>query len=136
MGGKPPDSKSADIDIYLILEGKKQVAKVIYPGLESHPGHDLMKRQSRGFGAMITFEVKSSDLAKSILRRVKLIQFAESLGGTETLITYPVTQTHADVPEKEREKNGITDRILRISTGIEGAEDLIRDLEQAFEADE
>ena len=118
------------------LEGKKQVAKVIYPGLESHPGHDLMKRQSRGFGAMITFEVKSSDLAKSILRRVKLIQFAESLGGTETLITYPVTQTHADVPEKEREKNGITDRILRISTGIEGAEDLIRDLEQAFEADE
>ena len=118
------------------LEGKKQVAKVIYPGLESHPGHDLMKRQSRGFGAMITFEVKSSDLAKSILRRVKLIQFAESLGGTETLITYPVTQTHADVPEKEREKNGITDRILRISTVIEGAEDLIRDLEQAFEADE
>lgn len=118
------------------LEGKKQVAKVIYPGLESHPGHDLMKRQSRGFGAMITFEVKSSDLAKSILRRVKLIQFAESLGGTETLITYPVTQTHVDVPEKEREKNGITDRILRISTGIEGAEDLIRDLEQAFEADE
>ena len=109
---------------------------MIYPGLESHPGHDLMKRQSRGFGAMITFEVKSSDLAKSILRRVKLIQFAESLGGTETLITYPVTQTHADVPEKEREKNGITDRILRISTGIEGAEDLIRDLEQAFEADE
>lgn len=118
------------------LEGKKQVTKVIYPGLESHPGHELMKRQSRGFGAMITFEVKSSDLAKSILRRVKLIQFAESLGGTETLITYPVTQTHADVPEKEREKNGITDRILRISTGIEGAEDLIRDLEQAFEADE
>ncbi|MDO4463541.1 MAG: PLP-dependent aspartate aminotransferase family protein [Bacillota bacterium] len=118
------------------LEGKKQVTKVIYPGLESHPGYELMKRQSRGFGAMITFEVKSSDLAKSILRRVKLIQFAESLGGTETLITYPVTQTHADVPEKEREKNGITDRILRISTGIEGAEDLIRDLEQAFEADE
>lgn len=82
---------------------------------------------------MITFEVESSALARSILSRVKLIQFAESLGGTETLITYPATQTHADVPQEEREKIGITDRILRISTGIEGAEDLLKDLEQAFE---
>ena len=115
------------------LEGKKQVTRVIYPGLASHPGHELMKKQSRGFGAMITFEVESSALARSILSRVKLIQFAESLGGTETLITYPATQTHADVPQEEREKIGITDRILRISTGIEGAEDLLKDLEQAFE---
>ena len=115
------------------LEGKKQVTRVIYPGLASHPGHELMKKQSRGFGAMITFEVESSALARSILSRVKLIQFAESLGGTETLITYPATQTHADVPQEEREKIGITDQILRISTGIEGAEDLLKDLEQAFE---
>lgn len=115
------------------LEGKEQVTKVIYPGLVSHPGHELMKKQSRGFGAMITFEVESSILAKSILSRVKLIQFAESLGGTETLITYPATQTHADVLQEERDAIGITDRILRISTGIEGTEDLLRDLEQAFE---
>lgn len=116
------------------LSENKRVTKVIYPGLKSHPGYELMKKQSRGFGAMITFEVESSELAKFILKKVKLIQFAESLGGTETLITYPITQTHADVPLTELKRNGITDRILRISVGIEGAEDLVKDLEQAFEA--
>ena len=81
---------------------------------------------------MVTFNVTSEEKAKSILNRVKLIQFAESLGGTETLITYPVTQTHADVPEELRLKNGITNQTLRLSVGIENEQDLIADLAQAL----
>lgn len=115
------------------LEQNKKVTRVIYPGLPSHPGHEIMKKQSRGFGAMLTFEVDSRETVERVLERVRLITYAESLGGTETLITYPLTQTHADVPKKLLEKNGITDRILRLSVGIEAAEDLIRDLENALE---
>ena len=81
---------------------------------------------------MVTFNVESESKAKDILRRVQLIQFAESLGGVESLITYPVTQTHADVPEEIREANGITKATLRLSVGIEAADDLIKDLEEAF----
>ena len=114
------------------LKGRTEVVKVIYPGLSEHPGHLLMKEQARGFGAMLTFEVASKELVEQILEKVKLVQFAESLGGVETLITYPITQTHADVPADILAKNGITDRVLRLSVGIENAEDLIRDLEQAF----
>ena len=88
-----------------------------------------MKKQARGFGSILTFEVDSKERAYHILENVKLIQFAESLGGTETLITYPITQTHADLSREELDRNGITDRILRLSVGIEGAEDLIADLE-------
>lgn len=114
------------------LEKNDKVTRVIYPGLLSHPGHEIMKKQSRGFGAMLTFEVDSPKTVERILGNVKLITFAESLGGTETLITYPITQTHADVPADLLEKNGITNRVLRLSVGIEDAEDLIHDLEQAF----
>ncbi|MBQ1194261.1 MAG: PLP-dependent transferase [Lachnospiraceae bacterium] len=114
------------------LKGRTEVVKVIYPGLSEHPGHLLMKEQARGFGAMLTFEVASKELVEQILEKVKLVQFAESLGGVETLITYPITQTHADVPADILAKNGITDRVLRLSVGIENVEDLIRDLEQAF----
>lgn len=81
------------------LERQELVTKVIYPGLPSHPGYEIMQRQSRGFGGMVTFEVESEEMARSILKNIKLIQFAESLGGTETLMTYPITQTHAEVPE-------------------------------------
>lgn len=115
------------------LQSKKEVTKVIYPGIKSHPGHEIIKKQSRGFGAMLTFEVESVELALKILENVSLIQFAESLGGVETLVTYPITQTHADVPKPVLEKNGITDRVLRLSVGIENVEDLISDLESAFE---
>lgn len=111
---------------------QKEVTKVIYPGLPSHPGHEIMKRQSKGFGAMITFEVDSRDFARAILGNVKLIQFAESLGGVETLITYPITQTHADVPKDVLQRNGVTESVLRLSVGIEEAVDLIADLEEAF----
>ena len=114
------------------LKGRSEITRVIYPGLEEHPGHEIIKKQARGFGAMLTFEVSSKELVEKILDKVELIQFAESLGGVETLITYPITQTHADVPPEILAKNGITDRVLRLSAGIENADDLIADLEQAF----
>lgn len=115
------------------LKNQKSVTKVIYPGLKEHPGYEIMKKQSRGFGAMVTFNVTDEAKAKKILGSVKLIQYAESLGGVETLITYPTTQTHADVPEELRLKNGITPATLRLSVGIENADDLIEDLKQALE---
>lgn len=115
---------------------QKRVTRVIYPGLESHPGHEIMKKQARGFGAMITFDVDDKDFALFLLRNVKLIRFAESLGGTETLLTYPVTQTHAEVPAGELAKNGISDKTLRLSIGIEAAEDLIGDLDRVFKMKE
>ena len=118
------------------LENQKPVTKVIYPGLKTHPAYEIMCRQSRGFGAMLTFEVKSKEFALSILEKVQLIQYAESLGGVETLITYPTTQTHADVPEDVRLKNGITDCVLRLSVGIEDVDDLINDLSDAFKRTE
>jgi cystathionine gamma-synthase len=114
------------------LQTNMHVTKVIYPGLPEHPGYDIMKKQARGFGAMVTFEVDSVEFAHSILNNVQLIYFAESLGGTETLITYPVTQTHADVPKDVLEKNGINDRVLRLSVGIEGIADLICEFNRVF----
>lgn len=113
---------------------KKQdvVTKVIYPGLPEHPGHEIMKKQARGFGAMITFDLDTKEHAIGLLEKVRMIKFAESLGGVETLITYPTTQTHADVPVEIREKNGITDSTLRLSVGIEDSKDLIAELEAVF----
>ena len=117
---------------YLLNEPK--VKKVYYPGIEGTNAYEICKSQASGFGSMLTFEVESKELALHILRSTKIIPFAESLGGTETLITYPVTQTHADVPEQVRLKNGITDRVLRLSAGIEDKNDLIADLRQAIES--
>ncbi len=114
------------------LKTDPHICKVIYPGLPEHPGFEIMKKQSRGFGAMLTFEVESEELVKHILKNLKLIYFAESLGGTETLITYPITQTHADVPPELLRKNGINKRLLRLSVGLENARDLIDDLKSAF----
>lgn len=115
---------------------KKQdvVTKVIYPGLPEHPGHEIMKKQARGFGAMITFDLDTKERALALLEKVRMIKFAESLGGVETLITYPTTQTHADVPVEIREKNGITDSTLRLSVGIEDSRDLIAELEAVFKS--
>lgn len=114
------------------LRKQKRVTKVVYPGLPEHPGYQIMKEQSRGFGGMLTFEMESREFALSVLNHVKLIQFAESLGGTESLITYPITQTHADVPPEKLAANGITDRILRMSVGIENKKDLIEEFERVF----
>lgn len=112
---------------------KKQpwVTKIWYVGLPDHVGYDIMKEQARGFGAMISIETDSKETALRILSNVNLIYYAESLGSVESLITYPMLQTHADLPEEERNAKGITDRFLRISVGIENVEDLIEDLDQA-----
>ena len=114
-----------------LLEQEK-VKAVYYAGLPSHPGYAISKKQATGFGAMISFAVDSKDTAEQLLSRVALIQYAESLGGVETLITYPMMQTHADVPEAEREAKGINSRLLRLSVGLENPEDLMADLRQAF----
>ncbi|ADL53153.1 trans-sulfuration enzyme family protein [Clostridium cellulovorans] len=109
-----------------------KVKKVYYIGLPEHPGYEISKNQSRGFGSMISFEVENEETAKQLLEKVNLILYAESLGGVETLITYPMLQTHSDVPKEERESKGINECFLRLSVGIESADDLIKDLEQAL----
>lgn len=114
------------------LKGQNAVTKVIYPGLPEHPGHEVMKRQARGFGAMLTFQLESREFALSVLEKVRMIKYAESLGGVETLITYPATQTHADVPKEIRERNGITESTLRLSVGIEDVRDLLEELDTVF----
>lgn len=114
------------------LRRQEKITKVFYPGIPESPGFEICKEQAGGFGCMVTFEVETKELALEILQKVRLIQFAESLGGVETLITYPITQTHADVPEETLAANGITDKVLRLSVGIEDEEDLIKELERVF----
>lgn len=109
-----------------------RVRRTYYAGFEDSPGHDVSVRQASGFGGMISIEVESRELAEQVLRRVRVFQYAESLGGVDSLVTYPIRQTHADVPAEEREARGINDRFLRISVGIENVKDLIADLDQAF----
>ncbi len=108
------------------------VQKVYYPGLVSHPQHELAKRQQTGFGGMLAFETGSLENAKKVLENVKLCTLGESLGGVESLISHPATMTHASVPLETRERLGITDGLVRISVGIEDVEDIIEDLDQAL----
>jgi cystathionine beta-lyase/cystathionine gamma-synthase len=115
------------------LAAHPRITKVYYPGLEDHPDHALMKRESRGFGAMIAFEVDNHELVEQILLKTSLISFAESLGGVESLITFPEVQTHADIPPELRARLGINNVLLRLSVGIEDCDDLIEDLRQALE---
>lgn len=114
------------------LKNHPKVKKVYYVGLPEHPGYEVNRKQSRGSGAMLSFELDTPETALKVLNNVKLITFAESLGGPESLITLPATQTHCDVAPEERQRLGITDSFLRMSVGLENAEDLIRDLEQAM----
>jgi cystathionine beta-lyase/cystathionine gamma-synthase len=114
------------------LAAHPKVAKVIYPGLTSHPQHDLAKRQMRGFGGMLSFDVGTFNAARCVLNRVRLMSLAESLGGVETLISHPATMTHASVPPARRQEIGLTDSLVRISVGIEDPADLIADLDQAL----
>ena len=116
-----------------LLKANKHVSKVYYPGNPDHPGYAINKSQTSGFGAMLSFRVDSEETALRVLHRVKVITFAESLGGTESLITYPLTQTHTDVPADMRARLGIDGTLLRMSVGLENANDLMADLEQAFE---
>lgn len=110
-----------------------QVGKVYYPGLADHPGHALMAARGKGFGAMIAFEVTEPHQVNRLLLKTRLISFAESLGGVESLITFPQVQTHADIEPETLERLGINNLLLRLSVGIEDKDDLIADLAQAFE---
>ena len=114
------------------LESHPKVKHVIYPGLPSHPQHDLAKRQMRGFGGMLSFDVGTFEAAKRVCNRVRLMALAESLGGVETLMTHPASMTHASVPPERRAAIGLTDSLVRISVGIEDPDDLIDDLKQAL----
>jgi cystathionine gamma-synthase len=113
---------------------QSKIKAVHYIGLPEHPGYEISRRQASGFGAMISFAVKDEQTAVSILENVKVIKYAESLGGVESLITYPMLQTHADLPESERIARGIDGCLLRLSVGLEAADDLIADLKQAIES--
>ncbi len=116
------------------LSGHKKVTRVIWPGLPTHPQHALAKRQMKGFGGMMTFEISGGlESARRFLESVRVFSCAESLGGVESLIEHPAIMTHASVPKENREKLGITDGLIRLSVGIEDAQDLIDDLAQAFE---
>jgi cystathionine beta-lyase/cystathionine gamma-synthase len=114
------------------LSEHPKVAHVYYPGLKSHPQHELARRQMTGFGGMISFETGSLENARRVLEGVRLCTLGESLGGVETLISHPATMTHASVPEPERNRLGITDGLVRVSVGIEDAEDIMADLDQAL----
>ena len=121
--------------VAIFLESHTAVKKVNYPGLENHPQHELAKRQQYGFGGMVSFEVNGGiEKVNSVLRSVKIFAVAESLGGIESLICHPVTMTHASMNPVLREQVGINERVIRLSVGIEDAEDLIEDLDQALNA--
>lgn len=114
------------------LKTHKKVEKVFYAGLPESPGYEVLTRQASGFGAMVSFHLKEAGFIESILERVKVFIFAESLGGVESLITYPIAQTHSAIPVEIREGLGVNDKLLRLSVGIEDINDLINDLEQAM----
>ena len=116
------------------LKNHPKIDKVYWPGFESHPNHDIAKKQMRGFGGMISFTLKGNKLddALEIVKKVHLFALAESLGGVESLIGHPATMTHASIPKEIREQSGVVDSLVRLSVGIEDADDLIQDLEKAL----
>lgn len=116
------------------LRGYSKIGKVYWPGFEDHPNHAIARKQMRDFGGMLSFELKNNSVeeAKRVLSATKLFSLAESLGGVESLINHPATMTHASIPREERIKNGLSDSLIRLSVGIEDADDLIEDLKQAI----
>jgi cystathionine beta-lyase/cystathionine gamma-synthase len=116
------------------LSGHPAVNRVLYPGLRSHPGHEIAKRQMKGFGGMVSFELKGGTEAVSrFVKRIKILSLAESLGGPASLAEHPTTMSHASMPKEFREKVGITDGLIRLSVGLENIDDLIDDFRQALE---
>jgi cystathionine beta-lyase/cystathionine gamma-synthase len=116
------------------LQEHPKVGKVYYPGLPSHPGHELAKKQMRDFGGMVSFELKGDvyEEAIRVMENLHVFSLAESLGGVESLCTHPASMTHASIPKEERAKAGLKDTLIRLSVGIEDVEDLIEDLKQAI----
>ena len=118
------------------LQTQKKIKQVYYIGLEDHPGYEINKKQTTGFGSMISIRTDSEATARRVLERIRLITYAESPGGVESLMTYPMLQTHGDVPVETRERLGITEDFLRFSVGIENVDDLIADLDQALNGED
>jgi cystathionine gamma-lyase/homocysteine desulfhydrase len=117
----------------VFLDEHPEVEQVLYPGLPGHPQHDLARRQMRGFGGMITFDIGTPERAERVAGRTRLFALAESLGGVESLISVPGRMTHASVPVERREMVGLTDSLVRLSVGIEDPEDLVTDLANALD---
>jgi cysteine-S-conjugate beta-lyase len=124
------ESQASAMKIALWLKEQQQVAKVYYPGLPEHPGYEIHKGQSSGPGAVLSFELESYQQTKRLVEGVKLAAFAVSLGGVETILSYPAKMSHAAMPAQEREARGITDTLLRLSVGLEDADDLIADMDR------
>ena len=124
-----------DLRIAEFLKDHPVVDKIYYPGFESHVNHNIAKEQMLDFGGMVSFTLKSGDFedAVKILKSTRYFACAESLGGVESLIGHPASMTHASIPKEEREKNGVTDTLIRLSVGVEDIDDLIDDLRQALE---
>ncbi|WP_019154604.1 bifunctional cystathionine gamma-lyase/homocysteine desulfhydrase [Robertmurraya massiliosenegalensis] len=133
LGIRMEETEANTKAIVEFLEHHPQIQKVYYPGLPSHPNHEIAKRQARGFGGMVSFDVGSEENADELLRKVKYFTLAESLGAVESLISVPARMTHASIPKERRDELGITDGLVRISVGLEDVEDLIEDLKQGLE---
>ncbi|MBS3994822.1 MAG: PLP-dependent transferase [Alkaliphilus sp.] len=133
LGVRMEKQQQNAMEIAKWLRNHKSVINVNYVGLPDHEGYSVSKSQSSGFGAMISFDVKNTHIIEQVLEKVQVIIFAESLGGVESLITYPVLQTHSAIPKEMRDRIGVTDNLLRLSVGIEAVEDIIDDLDQALD---
>lgn len=120
------------IKIVEFLNNHKKITDVYYPGIKENIGYEIHKQQAKGSGSMISFKVKDKKTAEKLINKVKVISFAESLGGVESLITYPLLQTHSEIPLEIRKRIGIDEKLLRLSVGIEDADDLIDDLNNAL----
>jgi cystathionine gamma-lyase/homocysteine desulfhydrase len=132
LGVRMEETEANTKAIVEFLQSHPKVKKVYYPGLETHPGHKIAKKQARGFGGMVSFDVGSAENADRLLSKIKYFTLAESLGAVESLISVPARMTHASIPADRRAELGITDGLVRISVGIEDVEDLIEDLTQAL----
>ena len=118
-----------------ILHEQTNVSDVFYPGLEDHPGHDIAKRQQRGFGGMVSFEIDGGEAAvRAFIENLTYFSLAESLGGVESLVCHPASMTHAPVSEERKAAAGVTPSLIRLSVGLEGAEDLVEDVLRALDA--
>jgi cystathionine gamma-lyase / homocysteine desulfhydrase len=133
LGIRMEETEANTKAIVEFLQGHPKVKKVYYPGLETHPNHDIAKKQARGFGGMVSFDVGSAEIADQVLSKIKYFTLAESLGAVESLISVPARMTHASIPAERRAELGISDGLIRISVGLEDVQDLIEDLTQALE---
>lgn len=133
LGVRMEETEANTKAIVEFLQGHPKVKKVFYPGLETHSGHEIAKKQARGFGGMVSFDVGSAETADQILAKIKYFTLAESLGAVESLISVPARMTHASIPAERRAELGIGDGLVRISVGLEDVQDLIEDLTQALE---